>query len=159
VDDRAIWRAPTFALVAVLGSAAAAAAAGGCAKSPTAIDITVTADPTVPAVTILRVTMVQPADPAAATMGLFRSLLTDTDASAEPFHFPSHVTFGAPAAENGEAELTVEAVDYLDNQQVFASGTASTTIRRESTVGASVVMHPVVVVVPPSASDAGGDAP
>jgi hypothetical protein len=135
---------------------AAVAHAGGCAKSPTAIDITVSADPTVPAVAILRVTMVQPTDPAGATMGLFRSLLTDTDASAEPFQFPAHVTFGAPAAENGEADLTVEAIDYLGDQQVFASGTASTTIRRESTVGASVVMHPVVAV-PPAASDAGSD--
>jgi hypothetical protein len=143
---------PIVALAAVLGTVAAAA--GGCAKSPTAIDITVSADPTVPAVAILQVTMVQPANPAGATMGLFRSLLPDTDASAEPFQFPAHVTFGAPAAENGEADLTVEAIDYLGTQQVFASGTAATTIRRESTVGASVLLHPVAVA-PPTGSDAG----
>jgi hypothetical protein len=102
--------------------------------------------------------MVQPAEPAAPTTGLFRSLLPDTDASAEPFQFPAHVTFGAPAAENGEADLTVEAIDYLGNQQVFASGKTTTTIRRESTVGASVVLHPVVGVSPAGPDAGGGDS-
>lgn len=114
----------------------------------------------VPSIVTLRVTMVQPIAPGITVNGLFRSLLVDTDAGAEPFRFPAQVTLGVPAAVDGEATLTVEGIDYLDNERLLASGTATATVRRESTVAASVLLHPASgPSVSASAPDAGsGDA-
>jgi hypothetical protein len=129
--------------------------AASCARSPTNIDITVSADTTVPTIATLRVTMLQPLQPPIEVSNLFRSLLPDTEASAEPFRFPAHVILGVSQADNGTAELTVEGIDYDNNELVLASGTATTTVKREATVPASVLLHAVEAV--PTAPDAGGD--
>jgi hypothetical protein len=139
-------RARRYAWIAVgLGVLASAA----CAKDPTIIDITVTAEGALPSITNLTVTL----DPSGqALTGQFRSIYIDPDATITPFAFPTVLRFMVPGSPtSAHVDVIVEATDPTTSADVVARGTGQADILN----GHSTVTSVMLVAVPPTAGDGG----
>lgn len=122
----------------------------GCSKNPTLVDILVHADDAVPAVTTLQITLTQAEG---QHSGLYRSVISDTEAGTEPFHFPATVEFNFAGAAASSATILIEALDSSSVRHVVATGTRMVVVEPNRTVDTDVTLS--VPAPPPPDADAG----
>jgi hypothetical protein len=130
------WR---HALVIVV-----AAVAFGCAKDPTAVNVTVNADATVPAILILRTTVTDADDPTRVGSSDRSSPYGSDDAADRPgpFGFPVDIPLTIDATFAGPVIVTVEGIDW-DNHAVTAAGSTTGSVVAQQTTAASLTMTAV----------------
>jgi len=140
----------------------AALIVSGCAKPPSTIDVQITADDTVPIVTLLRSTVVRVSDPSdPAILKWVSAGGGDPDAGTGGFAFPMVLHVGIHPGWNGPVTLTVDGLDFYDMTKVIATGTTETTVASEQTTTAALMLTGVFVGGgggDGGAGDAGGDS-
>lgn len=137
---------------AIVAAATGLVAVGGCAKSPTVVNVTVGADETVPSLLLLHSTITLPGAPQTAVINKIVSPYEGDGGLAGPFVFPMLFPVAVPAGWAGEVVITIDGVDWHDDATVLATGTTSATATREQTTTASVTLTPVA-----SGGGGGGD--
>jgi len=126
----------------------------GCAKPPSAIDVHITADDTVPLVTLLRSTVVRASDPSSpAVLKWVAAGGADPDAGVGGFLFPMVLHVGIHPTWSGPVSLTVDGLDFYVTDKVIATGTTQATIVSEQTTTASLTLTGV-----PGGGGGAGDA-
>lgn len=117
----------------------AALVLSGCAKPPSAIDVQITADDTVPIVTLLRSTVVRLSSPSTpATLKWVSAGGADPDAGTGGFPFPLLLHVNINPGWEGPVTLTVDGLAYDVKDKVIATGTTQATVVKEQTTTASL---------------------
>lgn len=129
--------------LAILTAATGLVAAGGCAKSPTVVNVTVDVDATVPSVLLLHSTITLPGAPQTGTINKIVSPYEGDGGLAAPFVFPMLFPVAVPAGWAGEVVITIDGVDWHDDTTVLATGMTSATATREQTTVAAVTLTAV----------------
>ena len=124
----------------------------GCSSDPTLVNIRLSADGTVTAVSVVAVTVRQ-SDRQLSS--LYRSLLSDTDSGAEPFRFPVTLAFNFVGGAAASATVTVGALDNSASYQQVASASGSVDVRPHKTVEIELLLS--ATTSNPPAGDAGAD--
>jgi len=136
-----IFTGASGAMGLLLASALAPLLAAGCAKSPTGVDVQVSADDSVPPLRILRSKIARDADPATAVPNEIQSRYSsDSDADLPgPFRFPMVMPVAVPSGWSGPMTITVEGLSW-DTGAVIATGSTAATATREKTTEAALTL-------------------
>jgi hypothetical protein len=146
---------PLGAMGWLLASTLAPLLALGCAKSPTLINVQVSADDTVPPMMILRSKIAREADPLTAVPNEILSRSYSGDAgSPDPFRFPLLLPVAVPSGWSGAMTITVEGLSW-DTGAVIATGSTAATATRETTTEAMLTL--IGVPGQGGEGDGGGD--
>ena len=134
--------------------AAVLAGGAGCAKDPTSVLVTVSADAAVPPILILKSTVTTQDDLARVSTSS-RSSRNEGDAGDRPgpFVFPLELSLTVDSSQKGLVNITVEGVDW-DTYAVIASGTTMSVVVPEHNVAASVTLLRAALI---GGGDAGTD--
>lgn len=124
-----------------LAALAIALCAAGCAKDPTAVNVTVSADATVPPILILRTTVTDADDPTRVGSSERSSPYASDDAADRPgpFGFPVDIALTIDATFAGPVLVTVEGIDW-DTHAVTAAGSTTGTVVAQQTTAASLTL-------------------
>jgi hypothetical protein len=136
--------------LAILAAVTCLATAGGCAKSPTVVNVQVAVDDTVAPLVLLRSRIALQSDPAYAAINDIVSRYEGDGGLAGPFIFPMLFPVAVPTGWAGDVVITVEGLNWQDGK-VAATGTTSATATREQTTEAAVTLTGVA----PSGTDGG----
>jgi hypothetical protein len=116
------------------------------------VNIRVSADATLPPVSLLQITLRQPGR---QLSGLYRSLSSDTDSGAEPFRFPVTIAFNFVGASQAPTTVTVDALGDSTEYHQVASGTASVEVKPQRAVDTDLMLSAATVT--PPVGDGGAD--
>jgi hypothetical protein len=133
----------------------AALALSGCAKSPSVIDVQITADGTVPAVLLLQSTVVRESAPSTPSILKWVSPTGGDPDAGRPggFPFPLLLHVSVHPSWSGPVSVTVEGLDYDDPRKIIATGTTQATVVPEQTTTAALSLTGVSMG---SGGDGGG---
>lgn len=137
----------------------AALGLSGCAKPPSLIDVRITADETVPLVTLLRSTVVRASDP--STPSVLRWVSAggpDPDAAMAGFPFPLSLQVMINPSWSGPVSLTVDGLDFYVTDKVIATGTTEANVVKEQTTTAALTLRGLPGGGGGGAGDAGPDS-
>lgn len=122
------------------------AAGAGCAKDPTSVLVTVTADSAAPPILILKSTVATEDTPArVSTSDRSSNNAGDAGDRPGPFVFPLQLSLTVDSSLAGLVAITVEGIDW-DTYAVTASGTTSGVLVAGHTTAASVTLGRSVLI-------------
>jgi hypothetical protein len=123
---------------------AVALCGAGCAKDPTAVDVTVNADATAPAILLLRTTVTDADDPSRVGSSERSSPYASDDAADRPgpFGFPTDIALTIDPTFAGPVVVTVEGLDW-DTHAVIAAGSTTASVVAQTTTAASLTLTAV----------------
>jgi hypothetical protein len=115
--------------------AAVALCGAGCAKDPTAVNVTVNADATVPPLLILRTTVTDADEPTRIGSSNRTSPYASDDAADRPgpFGFPYDIALTIDATFAGPVVITVEGLDWDTNAVTAAGSTTGSVVAQQMT--------------------------
>lgn len=129
--------------LAILAAATGLLAAGGCAKSPTEVNVTVEVDQTAPPIRLLHSRIALQSAPQTVAIHKIASRYEGDAGLAAPFVFPMLYPVPVPSGWAGDVVIIVNGVDWHDDTTVLATGTTSATVTRQQTTAASVTLTAV----------------
>jgi len=138
-----------------LAAVAVALCGAGCAKDPTAVNVTVYADATAPAILILRTTVTDADDPSRVGSSERSAPYASDDAADRPgpFGFPTDISLTIDPTFAGPVVVAVEGLDW-DTHAVIAAGSTTASVVAQTTTMASLTL---TAVTTGGASDGGTD--
>jgi len=123
-------------------AAAALALAGGCAKDPTSVFVTLDADPSVPPILLLRTTVASAGDPSRASSSS-RVSMNAGDAADRPgpFVFPIGLPLTVDPSLAGPVVVSVEGLEWETNA-VIAGASTHAVVEAQTVTAASLTLEP-----------------